>query len=109
MTQTGDAYVGALGRLVGRQPRCLPTPVATALAASVGRMERALGRDSERCAASMRLLARTGSYRIDRARDVLGYTPTVDLTAGLEGVARWAGEVGLLDSRAPTATTSRRR
>jgi nucleoside-diphosphate-sugar epimerase len=105
---TWGEYIGALGRLVGRRPRCLPTPVAVTLAASVGRAERALGRESELCAASMRLLARTGSYRIDRARDVLGYTPTVDLTTGLAGVARWAGAVGLLDSLTPAATNTRR-
>ncbi|MFU8841288.1 MAG: NAD-dependent epimerase/dehydratase family protein [Nitriliruptoraceae bacterium] len=94
-------YLTELGRLVGRRPRRLPTPVAVALASAVGRAERARGRPSELCAASMRLLARTGSYRIDRARDVLGYTPTVDLETGLAGVARWAAEVGLADGPAP--------
>ncbi|MFP4235638.1 MAG: NAD-dependent epimerase/dehydratase family protein [Nitriliruptoraceae bacterium] len=94
---TWAEYLGHLGALVDRQPRRLPTPMAVALAAAVGRAERARGRHSELCGASMRLLARTGSYRIDRARDVLGYVPTVDLTTGMRGVASWAGEVGLLD------------
>lgn len=101
---TWGHYLGELGRLVGRKPRCLPTPVAIALASAVGRAERARRRDSELCAASMRLLARTGSYRIERARDVLGYTPTVDLETGLAGVARWANEVGLLDDPPPRTT-----
>ncbi len=97
---TWSDYLGVLGALVGRQPRRLPTPVAIALASAVGRAERARGRDSELCAASMRLLARTGSYRIDRAREVLGYEPMVDLTEGMAGVASWAAEVGLLDGPA---------
>jgi nucleoside-diphosphate-sugar epimerase len=100
-------YLTELGRLVGRRPRCLPTPLAVALASAVGRAERARGRDSELCAASMRLLARTGSYRIDRARDVLGYEPTVDLTTGLAGVATWAAETGLLDGATRPVTTPR--
>ena len=96
-------YFGRLGALVGARPRCLPTPVATGLATATGAGLRALGRGSELCPASMRLLARTGSYRIDRARVVLGYEPAVDLDAGLERVAVWAGEVGLVPRRGVTA------
>ncbi len=58
---TWEHYLTELGRLVGRRPRCLQTPVAVAVASAVGRAERARGRPSELCAASMRLLARTVS------------------------------------------------
>ena len=95
------AYFGRLGALVGARPRCLPTPLATALATTTGAGLRALGRPSELCPASMRLLARTGSYRIDRARTVLGYAPAVDLDTGLERVAVWARQAGLVPRVAP--------
>ena len=89
-------YFGRLGALVGARPRCLPSPVATAVASATGAGLRALHRQSELCAASMRLLARTGSYRIHRAGAVLGYRPTVDLDTGIDRVAAWASDVGLI-------------
>ncbi len=100
-------YFGRLGALVGARPRCLPTPLATALAGGVGAGLRAARQDSELCPASMRLLARTGSYRIDRARQVLGYHPAVDLDTGLERVAAWAGQVGLVPTGGVAPTTAR--
>ncbi len=100
-------YFGRLGALVGARPRCLPTSVATALATATGAGLRALGRESELCPASMRLLARTGSYRIDRAREVLGFVPAVDLDTGLDRVAAWGRQVGLVPPPAARATVER--
>ncbi len=95
-------YFGRLGAMVGTRPLLLPTPVATGAAVLVGGLQRRLGRPNELGAASMRLLARTGSYRIDRAREVLGYEPRIDLDTGMAGVQRWAATQGLLGSRRAT-------
>ncbi|MCC5949791.1 MAG: NAD-dependent epimerase/dehydratase family protein [Nitriliruptoraceae bacterium] len=89
-------YLGRLGALVGRTPRCLPTAIAAPAAATLGAVSRARGRPSELSPASTRLLTRTGTFRIDRARRILGYEPRVDLATGMADVARWAETSGLL-------------
>jgi 2-alkyl-3-oxoalkanoate reductase len=100
-------YFGRLGAMVGTRPRHLPTPAAVAAAGLVGGVQRAFGRSNELGAASMRLLARTGSYRIDRAREVLGFEPGIDLDTGMADVERWAAAQGLLGShRRITATVA---
>ncbi len=92
-------YFGRLGAMVGTRPRHLPTPAAVGAAVLVGGVQRRFGRHNELGAASMRLLARTGSYRIDRAREVLGYEPRIDLDTGMAEVERWAATEGLLGPR----------
>lgn len=94
-----DDYFGRLGAMVGRRPRRAPTGLATAAAAAMGTAQRAVGRPSELCAASMRMLSRTGTYATDRARAVLGVTPRVDLDRGLAEVERWARTTGLIGGR----------
>ncbi len=96
-------YFGRLGAMVGTRPRHLPTPAAVAAASLVGGVQRTFGRSNELGAASMRLLARTGGYRIDRAREVLGFEPAIDLDTGMADVARWAAAAGLLGDH-PRAT-----
>jgi len=98
-------YFGRLGAMVGTRPRHLPTPTAMAAASLVGGVQRRFGRSNELGAASMRLLARTGSYRIDHARQVLGFEPAVDLDTGMADVQRWAAAQGLLGPTRRTAVT----
>ncbi|MFO7961512.1 MAG: hypothetical protein R6U94_11255, partial [Nitriliruptoraceae bacterium] len=90
---------------VGSRPRHLPTPTAVAAASLVGGMQRRFGRSNELGAASMRLLARTGSYRIEHARQVLGFEPAIDLDTGMADVRRWAAAQGLLGPQRRTAAT----
>ena len=92
-------YFGRLGAMVGTRPRHLPTPAAVGAAVLVGGLQRRFGHPNELGPASMRLLARTGSYRIDRAREVLGYAPRIDLDTGMAQVERWAAAEGLLGPR----------
>jgi 2-alkyl-3-oxoalkanoate reductase len=98
-------YFGRLGAMVGTRPRHLPTPAAVAAAGLVGGVQRAFGRSNELGAASMRLLARTGSYRIDHAREVLGFEPAIDLDTGMADVEAWAATQGLLGSHRRTTAT----
>lgn len=99
-------YFGRLGAMVGTRPRHLPTPAAVAAAGLVGGVQRAFGRGNELGAASMRLLARTGSYRIDHAREVLGFAPAIDLDTGMAGIERWAAGQGLLGPHRRVAATA---
>jgi nucleoside-diphosphate-sugar epimerase len=72
------------------KPRLAPAAVFHAAAAvsgvlsRLGVAERQIGHDS------VRYLQRPGTYSIERARTVLGYSPEIDLTEGLSRVRRGA-------------------
>lgn len=89
-------YFGRLADVAGGRIRTLPTPLALRLAATLGAAERALGRDSELCAASVLMLARPGGYSIAKAARLLGYAPQIDLDTGMQRAALWARQEGLI-------------
>lgn len=83
-------FFGHYVRMLGlRGPVCLPTPPAIALAALAAATARVCGRETESNPATVRYLARTGTYSIDKARTLLGFTPAIDLTEGMEVTERW--------------------
>ena len=86
---TCGAYFGELATWVDGKVRTMPARPAFALASTVGALQRAVGRDSELCGASMHMLNRRGTYSIERARQELGYEPAVDLAVGLERTRQW--------------------
>ena len=45
--------------------------------------------------ASLGMLLRTGTYSIEKAREVLGYDPAVDLDEGMKRVGAWLDAEGL--------------
>jgi nucleoside-diphosphate-sugar epimerase len=69
--------------------RTLPTPLARTIAAAGGRVEKALGRDTEMSAASIDYLAKRGGYSIEKARRILGYEPKVSLEEGMRRCEEW--------------------
>src|SRR3954465_8722154 len=78
-------------------PRTMPLAVARTIAATGGRIEKALGRDTEMSAASIDYIAkRGGAYSIEKARRVLGYEPKVDLDEGMRRCEEWLRIRGLL-------------
>lgn len=89
-------YFGRLAALAGGRIRTLPTGLAMRLAATLGATERAVGRSSELCAASVLMLARPGGYSTGKAERLLGYAPQVDLDTGMRHVAEWARTEGLI-------------
>jgi nucleoside-diphosphate-sugar epimerase len=92
-----DDYFGRLHRMLGRRgPVVLPTAVAVALAEAADRANRARGHRTEVNAISMRYLARSGSYSIEKARRVLGYEPRVDLDEGMRRTEAWLRGEGLI-------------
>lgn len=83
-------FFGHYVRMLGlRGPICLPTPPAIALAALAAATARVCGRETESNPATVRYLTRTGTYSIDKARTLLGFTPAIDLTEGMEVTERW--------------------
>ena len=79
-------------------PRVAPTSVAMAIAKVVGTSLRAIGRPSEVNAATMHMLASTGGVSIDKAEQVLGWRPEIDLAEGMALTEVWLRAEGLLPS-----------
>ena len=55
------------------------------------------GPTTESNRAAMRYLARPGTYSIEKARELLGYEPKVDLDEGMAVTEKWLREHGLLN------------
>ena len=92
----GD-FLGHYARMLGKDGiRTLPTPIARAIAAAGGRIEKTLGRDTEMSAASIDYLTKRGGYSIEKARRILGYEPKVMLDEGMRRCEEWLRAEGLL-------------
>jgi nucleoside-diphosphate-sugar epimerase len=90
-------FFGHYSRMLGIRPAPVaPTAVAVAVAETIGRVLRALGRPSEANAATMRMLSATGDVSIAKAREVLGWGPRVDLEDGMRRTEAWLASEGLL-------------
>ena len=90
-------FFGHYARMLGRPaPRTAPTPVLVALAAVLGPFERARGGVGELTPATIRYLARRGTYSIAKARAVLGHAPRVGLEEGMGRTEAWLRAEGLL-------------
>src|SRR4051794_28898863 len=92
----GD-FFGHYARMLGKSGvRTLPTAVARTIAATGGRIEKTLGRDTEMSAASIDYLAKRGGYSIEKARRVLGYEPKIGLEEGMRRCEEWLRSENLL-------------
>ena len=95
--EVGD-FFARYARMLGKpRVRTLPTPVARTIARAGGRIEKALGRDTEMSASSIDYLAKRGGYSIEKARQILGYEPTVSLDEGMRRCEQWLRGAGLID------------
>jgi nucleoside-diphosphate-sugar epimerase len=92
----GD-FFGYYADMLGKpRPRTVPTAVARAIAATGGRIEKAMGRDTEMSAGSIDYIAKRGGYSIEKARRVLGYEPKIGLAEGMRRCEDWLRAEGLL-------------
>jgi nucleoside-diphosphate-sugar epimerase len=91
-------FFGRHWRWLGKRgsPRTLPKGVAIALAETGASIARLLGRSTELGRGTVELLGRPATYSIEKARQLLGYSPAVDLTEGMRRTEAWARETGLL-------------
>ncbi len=72
---------------VARPTRSVPRPVAKAMGLALEAVARVTGRPPPFTRAAVDFLLRRGSFRIDKARDVLGWSPRVTLDEGLRQIA----------------------
>lgn len=90
-------FFGSYYRMLGRKgPRVLPTAAALALVAVPEGVAAVTGNPTEIRRESMRYLARSGTYSIAKAREMLGYQPRVDLAEGMRRTETWLRNQGLL-------------
>ncbi|KAA0022295.1 NAD-dependent epimerase/dehydratase family protein [Antrihabitans cavernicola] len=90
-------FFGHYYRMLGKRgPLCLPTAAALALARTSETAARITRTPTEVNRTSLLYLCRTGTYSIDKARRVLGYEPTVDVTTGMVHTENWLREQQLI-------------
>ena len=94
--EIGDFFAHYTRMLGKPRPRTVPTALARTIATAGGRIEKALGRDTEMSAASVDYVAKRGGYSIEKARRVLGYEPKIDLQEGMRRCEQWLRSEGLL-------------
>ncbi len=70
--------------------------LAKGLASVIQWLARLTGKASEIGPGTMDMLSRTGCYDISKARQLIGYQPTIDLEAGMERTRAWLVEQGYL-------------
>lgn len=92
-------YFGHLARIANEKaPRGLPTPVLVAAARANQLVERLRGHGTENNPETINYLARSGSYSIDKARELLGFEPKVALEEGMAHTERWLRHEGMIAS-----------
>jgi nucleoside-diphosphate-sugar epimerase len=90
-------FFGHYYRMLGRRgPVVLPTRIALSLARANAAAARLARRETELNETSVLYLARTGTYSIARAHELLGYEPQVDLDEGMRLTEEWLRRQGLL-------------
>jgi nucleoside-diphosphate-sugar epimerase len=84
-------FFGHYARMLGRRSvPAVPTRVALAAAAAQDRFARMRGTVNEVTPAAVRYLAlRRGTYSIERARGLLGWTPAVGVDEGMSRTEDW--------------------
>lgn len=85
-------FFGFYGAMCGRRPRRLPLWLASILAVASEKLPLGLPLTRSR----LEHMKAKPVYRIDRARDLLGWTPLTPLERGMEISADWLREIGKL-------------
>lgn len=94
---TCGEFFGCYYRMLGRRgPPVAPTALAAGLAALIGPLDRARGRESEANRSTMLYLTRAHTYSIAKARGMLGYEPEVGLAQGMALTEAWLREQRLI-------------
>lgn len=89
-------YFERLARMAGSRVRSVPLPAAVAVGALQELAARVRGGRPDFTRASITFLSRKALYPNARARELLGWEPSVDLAEGTRRVEEWARSEGLL-------------
>ena len=94
---TCSEYFIRLARLVGKDKvTCIATPIANSLTDLLGGISRLTGKPSELGKNTMMMLARKNGLSIEKAKNLIGYAPKIDLDEGLVRVEAWLRETKLI-------------
>jgi nucleoside-diphosphate-sugar epimerase len=92
-----EDFFGRYYAMLGKSgPRALPRRVLTAIAGAADAAARLRRQESELSANSVAYLARRGTYSIEKARRVLGFSPLVDMDEGFRRTEEWLHKEGLI-------------
>lgn len=90
-------FFGHHARMAGAsEPRALGTGPALLIAESARITLQFFGGSTELGRGTIDMLSRKAGYAIDKAHDLLGYQPQIDLQEGMQRSERWARETGLV-------------
>lgn len=89
-------YFGRLADMSGGKVVTMPLKVVAPLADLLGGTLRKLGQHSDLAAGTMWMLNRKGTSSIDKATELLGYAPLIDMDEGMLRVEEWSKETGLI-------------
>ncbi len=99
---TTKEFFGRYARMLGQDDvRTLPAPVVNGAAALMELRARVTGRPAEVTREAIRYISRRAVYPNDRARDLLGWEPRIDLDEGMRRTEDWLRSEGLLSGRTP--------
>jgi len=93
-----EEFFGHHWRWAGKSgvPRSYSTETADRIAETARIVFKLLGKKTEVSRDSMRILAKTGNWSIDKARRLLGYEPKVTVEEGLRRTEEWLREQGVI-------------
>jgi nucleoside-diphosphate-sugar epimerase len=91
-----DFFAGYVRMLGAREPRLAPRSVAMVAATAIDAVSRVTRRENEINRAAVAYLTRTGTYSIEKARSVLGYSPAVSLDDGMARTEEWLRAMEML-------------
>ncbi|CAM3808959.1 NAD-dependent epimerase/dehydratase family protein [Smaragdicoccus niigatensis] len=79
-----------------RGPVVVPTSVAIALSTGSAQLSKFTSINAELSPVSVKYLCRTGTYSIDKARQMLGFEPKIDLETGMALTRKWLASEGMI-------------
>lgn len=93
---TWNDFMGAYARMAGTKPRRIPASLAWAGARAVATLTRPLLGRPAVIPEMLGVMTSRATFPSDKARQILGYAPQVDLAEGMRRTEAWLRQAGLL-------------
>lgn len=91
-------FFGHYARMLGIRLRSVPPGVARVAAPIVALASRVLGRDPILSGRTLEYVTQPGTYSIERAQQILGWSPATSLADGMAETERWLRAEGKLET-----------
>ncbi|CAN5313519.1 NAD(P)-dependent oxidoreductase [soil metagenome] len=89
-------FFGYYAAMLGRTLPSLPRVAAMSLTSGAEKIMRPLGLAPPFSSRALEYVTHPGTYSIEKAQDLLGWTPSVSLEAGMARTQTWLRDVGML-------------